>query len=214
MRGVPRWLAVVAVLAITTAVCAFTLHRALAPASFVWQLSAATIPADGFTSAELTIRSSNGHDLPGLHVEVETPHRAAVESLSVESGIATAWLRSGVLPGETDIRVTGPGFAPQRSRCGRPPIAATRWATAPRIFCGCTIPLTGWRSAAGLRCWRNHSTTAANRFRRRLTIAPRCCVSLIARLCVSTMLPGRTAWHCRLRLRPVIFSSISIPTRL
>jgi uncharacterized protein len=113
MRGVPRWLAVVAVLAITTAVCAFTLHRALAPASFVWQLSTATIPADGFTSAELTIRSSNGHDLRGLHVEVETPHRAAVESLSVESGVATAWLRSGVLPGETDIRVTGPGFAPQ-----------------------------------------------------------------------------------------------------
>ncbi len=99
MRGVPRWLAVVAVLAIATAVCAFTLHRALAPASFVWQLSEATIPADGFSSAELTIRSSNGHDLRGLHVEVETPHRVAVESLSVESGIATASLRSGVHAG-------------------------------------------------------------------------------------------------------------------
>lgn len=113
MRGVPRWLAVVAVLAIATAVCAFTVRRALAPASFVWQLSTPTIPADGFTSTELAIHSSNGRDLRGLHVEMETPHRAAVESLTVEGSSALASLRSGVLPGEIKVRLTGPGFAPQ-----------------------------------------------------------------------------------------------------
>ena len=34
MRGVPRWLAVLAVVAIVATVCAFTVHRALAPAAF------------------------------------------------------------------------------------------------------------------------------------------------------------------------------------
>ena len=113
MRGVPRWLAVVAVLAIATAVCAFTVHRALTPASLVWRLSAATIPADGFTSSELTIRSSNGRGLRGLHVEVETPHGAAVESLSIAGVSATASLRAGVLPGGSKVRITAPGFTPQ-----------------------------------------------------------------------------------------------------
>ena len=113
MRGVPRWLAVVAVLAIATAVCAFAVRRALTPAALVAQLSEATIPADGFTSTDLTVRSPNGRDLRGLQVQVSTPHRAAVESLSVEGASATASLRSGVLPGETKLRVTAPGFAPQ-----------------------------------------------------------------------------------------------------
>ena len=113
MRGVPRWLTVVAVLAIATAVCAFDLRRALTPASFVWQLSATTIPADGFTSSELAIRSSNGHDLRNLQVETETPHRATVESLTIEGAWATASLRAAVLPGDTRLRLTAPGFAPQ-----------------------------------------------------------------------------------------------------
>jgi uncharacterized protein YfaT (DUF1175 family) len=113
MRGVPRWLAVVAVLAIATAVCAFTVRRAMAPAAFVTQLSDAALPADGFTSTELKIRSSNRRDLVGLKVEFETPHRAALESLSVQGSSATASLRAGVAPGETTVRITAPGFVPQ-----------------------------------------------------------------------------------------------------
>ena len=35
MRGLPRWAAVLAVVAIVILVCAFTLHRALAPATFL-----------------------------------------------------------------------------------------------------------------------------------------------------------------------------------
>jgi uncharacterized protein YfaT (DUF1175 family) len=113
MRGVPRWLAVVAVLAIATAVCAFTVRRAMAPATLVTQLSDDALPADGFASTELEIRSSNGRDLRGLQVELETPHRAALESLSIQGSSATASLRAGVLPGETRVRITAPGFLPQ-----------------------------------------------------------------------------------------------------
>jgi uncharacterized protein YfaT (DUF1175 family) len=113
MRGVPRWSAVVAVLAIATAVCAFAVRSVLTPAAFVAQLSEATIPADGFTSTDLTVRSPNGRDLRGLQVQVSTPHRAAVESLSVEGALAMASLRSGILPGDSKVRITAPGFAPQ-----------------------------------------------------------------------------------------------------
>src|ERR1039458_4176932 len=109
MRGVPRWVAVLAVLAIATVVCAFTVRHALAPATFVLQLSPTAVPADGFTSTELRISPSNGRQLRGLQVTVEDPHRAAVESVMIdgEGDTATASLRAGVLPGETKVRVTG-----------------------------------------------------------------------------------------------------------
>ena len=57
MRGVPRWLAVLAVVATGAVVCAFTVRHAMAPATLVLQLSDATVPADGFTSTELRIYS-------------------------------------------------------------------------------------------------------------------------------------------------------------
>jgi uncharacterized protein len=113
MSGVPRWLAVAAVIAIAVMVCAFTVRRALAPAAFVLQLSESPLPADGFTSTELKIHSSNGRELRGLEVQVENPHAAAVESMSVKGGSATASLRAGVLPGQMKLRVTAPGFTPQ-----------------------------------------------------------------------------------------------------
>ena len=113
MRGVPRWFAVVAVLAVVAVVCAFTVHRALAPAVLVAQLSETAIPADGFSSAELTIHSPNGRDLRGLQIEVETPHEVVVESLSVVGGSVTASLRSGVNPGDAKLRIVAPGFSQQ-----------------------------------------------------------------------------------------------------
>ncbi len=113
MRGVPRWVAVLAVVAIATIVCAFTLRRSLAPATFLTNLSDSTLPADGFSSTDITIQSANGHDLRGLRIAVEMPHQAVVDSLSVEGNRAVASLRAGVLPGETRLRITAPGFAPQ-----------------------------------------------------------------------------------------------------
>ena len=111
MRGVPRWFAVSAVLAVALAVCAFTVHRAFVPAELVAQLGETALPADGFSSTELTIHSSNGRELRGLQVQVETPHHAAVESLVVRADAATVALQSGVLPGEVKLRITAAGFA-------------------------------------------------------------------------------------------------------
>jgi len=113
MRGVPRWVAVLAVVATGAMVCAFTVRHAIAPATLMLQLSPITVPADGFTSTELKITPSNGRQLHDLQVTVEDPHRAAVESVTVEDSTAIASLRAGVLPGETKVRVTSRGFAVQ-----------------------------------------------------------------------------------------------------
>src|SRR5271165_66746 len=113
MRGVPRWTAVVAVVAIAILACAFTVRRALTPAAFVLQLSDSTLPADGFSSAELKIYPSNNRELTGLEVQVRNPREAVVESVTMEHHSATVLLRAGVLPGETKVGVSAPGFAPQ-----------------------------------------------------------------------------------------------------
>ena len=113
MRGVPRWVAVLAVVATGAVVCAFTVRHTMAPAALILQLSPTAVPADGFTSTELKITPSNGRPLRDLQVTVEDPHRVAVESVTVDGDMATASLRAGVLPGETTVRVTGRGFAAQ-----------------------------------------------------------------------------------------------------
>jgi uncharacterized protein YfaT (DUF1175 family) len=131
MRGVPRWLALVAVVAIAVVVCAFTVHRALTPAAFVLQLSEAAIPADGFSSTDLKIHSSTGRELRGLDVQVEDStgaplprlrsrpafshsERVRVESLTIAHDSATVSLRAGVNPGATKLLVTASGFVPRK----------------------------------------------------------------------------------------------------
>ena len=116
MRGVPRWLAVAAVLAVVAIVCAFTVHRALTPGTFVVHLSQRTLQGDGFSTADLEIHSSNGRDLRGLRVEVVTPHQVTLETLAITSNGYLASLEPGVLPGDAKIRVTAPGFRPQEVR--------------------------------------------------------------------------------------------------
>ena len=69
MRGVPRWLAVLAVVAIATMLCAVTVRWMLAPSSFHTQLTENTLPADGFASTELTIHAGHRRHLQGLQVE-------------------------------------------------------------------------------------------------------------------------------------------------
>src|ERR1017187_4770788 len=112
MRGVPRWVAVLAVVAIVTMVCAFTMHRAFAPAAFLVETSPATIPVEGFASTQLTLHSTARRDLRGLRVEVDDPHRAAIDSVAFDHDSAVISLRAGVLPGETKIQLTAAGFAP------------------------------------------------------------------------------------------------------
>ena len=122
MRGVPRWLTVLAVVAIAVMVCAFTVRRAMVPAALVLQLSDVSLPADGFSSTELNVHSSNGRALRGLEVQVENPpgappfsrlERVRVESVTTGPDSATVSLRAGVNPGGIKLRVAAPGFTPQ-----------------------------------------------------------------------------------------------------
>ncbi len=214
MRGVPRWIAVLAVVATGAVVCAFTVRRAMAPATLILQLSQTTVPADGFTSTELKITPSNGRPLRDLQVTVEDPHRAVVESVTVDGDTATASLRAGVLPGATKVRVTRSRLRGTSDRipalCSTP---VTRSETALRTSCACTIPLTALLSADGLPSWLRRSISADERFLRKLTIAPRCCASPTAKPCGRTMRCGRTRWHCRLQLRQATSSNINTRTR-
>jgi uncharacterized protein YfaT (DUF1175 family) len=113
MGGVPRWFAVLAVVAIVTMLGAFTVHRVLTPAALVIYASQTTLPADGFASTELRIRSSTGRDLGDLRIEVEDPHRAAVDSVSVDRDSAVVSLRAGVQPGEATLHFAAPGYTSQ-----------------------------------------------------------------------------------------------------
>ena len=214
MRGVPRWVAVLAVVATGAVVCAFTVRHAMAPATLMLQLSPTTLPADGFTSTELKITPSNGRPLRDLQVTVEDPHRAAVESVTIdgEGDMATASLRAGVLPGETKVRVTGRGFAAQEIALAQRSTAVTRSATALRTSCACTILPTAWLSAGGLPCWLRRSISADERCPPKLTIAPRSCASPTVKPCARTTPLGRARWRCRRRLRQATSSNINTPT--
>ena len=111
MRGVPRWSAVLAVLAVAATACAFAVHRATTPVQLTVQVAQSTLPADGFSSTELTIRSADGRQLRGLEVGIEAPHRLTLESLRIEQNSATVTLQSGVMPGEVKLRIIAQGFA-------------------------------------------------------------------------------------------------------
>jgi hypothetical protein len=114
MRGLPRWFAVLAVVAIAAVVCAFTVRRALTPAVLQLQISETNLPADGFTSAELKIRAINGGDLHGIRVETDGSYRALVESVTQDGASAIASLRAGVMPGDTTVRVIALGYPSQQ----------------------------------------------------------------------------------------------------
>jgi uncharacterized protein YfaT (DUF1175 family) len=105
--------AVLAVLAVAATVCAFTVHRVWAPAELVTQLAENTLPADGFSATQLTVHASNGRELCGLQVQLETPHQLNVDSVIVRGDLATVAVQSGVMPGEARLRITAAGFAPR-----------------------------------------------------------------------------------------------------
>jgi uncharacterized protein len=112
MRGVPRWFAVLAVVAPVIVLGAFRARRALAPAAFIVDWFPTQLPADGFTTIRLKLRSSTGRELGALQVNVENPHRAAVESVVVRGDGGTVSLRIGVMPGDTTVRIAAPNIEP------------------------------------------------------------------------------------------------------
>jgi uncharacterized protein YfaT (DUF1175 family) len=114
MRGAPRWLAVLAVVGIVAVPGAFTIHRALSPATFLIDAVPLTLPADGFTSAEIKLHSSTGRKLEEIGAETEDPRRISVESVAIRGNFASVRVRAGVMPGETKLRLEAPGFESQQ----------------------------------------------------------------------------------------------------
>ena len=78
MSALPRWLALLAVVAIVAIAAAFTLRRAFTPAVFVIESLPDALPADGFSTTQLRIRSPSGRNLDGVEVVVDDSHRAAI----------------------------------------------------------------------------------------------------------------------------------------
>ena len=113
MRGMLRWLAVLAVAATVTLLGAFSLHRAFAPSALIVDSVPAAIPADGFTAVSVKLHSSNGRDLHDLQATVDDPHRAAVESVVIHGNSAAISIRTGVLPGEVTLRLAAPSSEPR-----------------------------------------------------------------------------------------------------
>lgn len=94
--------------------CAFALRGVLRRGSLRVGVSETTLPADGFASLLLQVRSSDLRDLRWLQVKTDDPHRVAVESVAVAHSSATAYLRAGVVSGKATVRITAPGYPPQQ----------------------------------------------------------------------------------------------------
>ena len=112
MRGVPRWLAVSAVIAVVSVLCAFAWRRPHGPSPLMVRLSATSLPADGFSFTEMEIHAADGRELRELQVASNNPHRIAIESIAeARPGVAIVTLQAGVNPGETTLRVSSSGLA-------------------------------------------------------------------------------------------------------
>jgi uncharacterized protein YfaT (DUF1175 family) len=101
-----RWVAVIGAFAIVVGLAAFSVHRAMLPATLLIETPAGPFTADGFSSIQLQLHSSDGHDLKELRVETDDPQRLVVASTFVKGNAALIQLRAGILPGETTVRFT------------------------------------------------------------------------------------------------------------
>jgi len=124
MRGVLRWLAVLALLAVVVLFAAFTIHRALTPVALVLSSSTTTLPADGFSTVGVEVRASNGSDVSKLQATVDDPHRASVDSIAVRKDAAVVTLRAGVMQGEAVVRFWEPGAEPREVKLTVSPAAS------------------------------------------------------------------------------------------
>lgn len=89
-----------------------------AQAGLLLEANTLEIPADGFSSAHLTLRASPGNRLPpGVILEVrEGSRRARIESVTLAGSGMAAILRAGILPGPVEVEARAPGVAPVRLR--------------------------------------------------------------------------------------------------
>jgi uncharacterized protein YfaT (DUF1175 family) len=112
MRGLPRWLTLLAVVAVVVVAVPASRHLASTPVTFLVDSFSSAMPADGFSTTQIKVRSSSGHELKDVRVEVVDSHHAAVESVTLKGESALISVRSGVLPGEIKLQITAAGIVP------------------------------------------------------------------------------------------------------
>ena len=183
------------------------------PRYLVVQLSDTALPADGFSSTEVTIRSSNGHDLRGLQVLAASSHHVVLESLTIDGPAATASLRAGVLPGDTRLRVTAPGFASQEIAVETTPDTGDAVGDGTPDF----LRLHDPADRLAFRHW--FTLLAESQYYRGKSLPPEIddCAALLRFAYREALREHDAAWAhgmaWPLPRRPAISSNISIPTR-
>jgi len=85
-----RWFVVLGVFAVTAVLAAFRLHRAMPAAALLIESLGHPLSADGFSSVQIKLHSSDGRELHGLRVETADPNRLVVESVFIK-GIQLAF---------------------------------------------------------------------------------------------------------------------------
>jgi uncharacterized protein YfaT (DUF1175 family) len=100
---------------IAAAAIALVVHRPTRPAAIVLSLDHDFLPADGYTSARITARATDGRELRQVTWRIESGRNLA----NVDTGTPEAIsLRAGVTPGEVQLLALSPGLKPARVTVG------------------------------------------------------------------------------------------------
>ncbi|HET9698476.1 MAG TPA: DUF1175 family protein [Terriglobales bacterium] len=106
-----RWLAVPLVCLIAAAAIAFVARRPSAPAAIILSVDHDFVPADGFTSASITARASDGRKLRTVNWRVESGRNLISLDRETPQEIR---LHAGVTPGEVQLIAISSGLKPGR----------------------------------------------------------------------------------------------------
>ncbi|MGH9787344.1 MAG: DUF1175 family protein [Candidatus Acidiferrales bacterium] len=100
-----------------------------APVVLLLETNTAELPADGFSTAHLTVRAAAGNRVPpGTTLQIrEGARRARPQSLTKDGSAWVAILRAGILPGPVEVEARAPGLVPVRLRLETRPIASDRF---------------------------------------------------------------------------------------
>jgi len=100
-----------------------------APAVLLLETNTADLPADGFSTAHLTVRAAAGNRVPpGTTLEIrEGSRRARIKAITPRPSGWAVLLRAGILPGPVEVEARAPGVVPVRLRLETRPIASDRF---------------------------------------------------------------------------------------
>jgi len=88
------------------------------PAAMLMTLSPASLPADGFSRAEIVLRDDSGHGLRAERISLRViagNHSARVVSIREAGGEIAAQVEAGIVPGTVELEAQAAGMAPARA---------------------------------------------------------------------------------------------------